>query len=221
MSVYYMIRAHHLALPVFFLIVSAVSMLNAFPAPARSDTVRTNMEMLSAAADSMARRMIYDFSLSSGRAVCLKFTHPLSPLQIYIQRKVEAGMNRRGIDLSAAENDEAAVKLEIIIVNAAVRYDGTEGGGLFRDEKIIRTAELKFVTRGRTEESGEPYMTRMMDVRLQDRFPSSHIHRVEDGRMLTGRVERPPQRLKGWIEYALAAVTLGAISYFFYAARSK
>ncbi len=189
----------------------------AAPAPGR-----TNIDLLSAAADSAAAAFMRKTGLSAGDTLRLSTTGDEADERgHYVLSRWMLGLDRRDVRVVRVVWSEVPVLAWSVFVSAAgVRYDGAGGRGFLRSGSVRRTAVVA-LTWSRPSADGTVRVDTLASA-SGDVIPRSALESVEQGGLLIGRPERPSPGLRfRMLETAAAAAAVGWSVYAFFSIRSR
>lgn len=188
----------------------------AAPAPASGPT---NIDLLSAAADSAAGAFLRQAGLAAGDTLRL-FTagDDADARGQYVLSRWMLGLGRR--DVRVVRTRDPLRAFSVFVSAAAVRYDGAGGSGFLRSGSVRRTAVVA-LTWSRPSADGTVRADTLASV-SGDVIPRSALESVEQGGLLIGRPQRPAQGLRfRALEAAAAAAAVGWSVYAFFSIRSR
>jgi hypothetical protein len=179
----------------------------------------TNVDLLSAAADSAAVSFCRRAGLSRGDTLLLFFRVDSSDARgAFILSRWILGLDRR--DVRVVRSTDPSRAWSVFPSRADVRYTDGEGHGFLRSGSIRRTA-LVGLTWRRLSEDGA-VVSDTLDASCGDVIPRVALDGVEQGGLLIGRPERPGPGLRLRIlETVAAAAAAGWSVYAFFSIRSR
>ncbi|MDM7926925.1 MAG: hypothetical protein QUS35_13035 [bacterium] len=195
-----------------------------FPLAARTAAAapasgRTNIDLLSAAADSAAGLFLRQAGLAAGDTLRLFTSGDEADARgQFVLSRWMLGLDRRDVRVVRSQDPPRA--FSVFVSAAAVRYDGTGGRGFLRSGSVRRTAVVALTWR-RPSADGTVRVDTLASA-SGDVIPRSELESVEQGGLLIGRPQRPPPGL-GFraLETAAAAAAVGWSVYAFFSIRSR
>lgn len=195
-------------------ILSAAVFQNASARP-----VLTNIDLLSAAADSAAVSFCRRADISRGDTLLLFFRADSSDARgAFILSRWILGLDRR--DVRVVPSTDPSRAWSVFVSRAEIRYAAGKGRGFLRSGSIRRTALVGLTWR---RPSGDgAVVADTLAASCGDVIPRAALEPVEQGGLLIGRPERPGPGLRLRIlETAAAAAAVGWSVYAFFSIRSR
>ncbi|MBN2200729.1 hypothetical protein JW777_02115 [bacterium] len=182
-------------------------------------SVRTNIDLLSVAADSAAAAFMRRAGLAGGDTLRLTTRgDEADDRGQYVLSRWMLGLDRRNVRVVRSQDP---VRAWFVFVSAAgVRYSGAEGRGFLRSGSVRRTAVVSLTWRRQAADGTVRADT--LASACGDVIPRSALESAEQGGLLIGRPERPSPGLRFRIlETAAAAAAVGWSVYAFFSIRSR
>ena len=181
-----------------------------------------NIELLSSLIDRVARTAVERLKLNAGDTVCVTRSAE-DKVEQFVHDRFYRVFSESGVCLFfSCDSFGNGFDLSFRVWEADVKYEKYLGRSLFRQGRILRSAELSVSLRSVHSRTGQLVWVGDLIDHIEDQVPVSYLGDVEEGSIMLGRPLLPSEeKLRRWLEPVIVLGVMGAVTCLFYLIRSS